>query len=91
MKGHSRRFKRAPASSALPPAMSISVCAAHDYPSRAVTTAGLLGRWQNRRNEWRSPAALAYLSTAGTMRFGNQPRRRGLCTGALRLTGLFPV
>ena len=39
----------------------------------------------------RSPAALAYLSTAGTMRFGNRPRRRGVCIGALRLTGLFPV
>jgi hypothetical protein len=42
VKGYSRHFRRAPASSALPPAMSISVCAAHDYPSRAVTTAGLL-------------------------------------------------
>ena len=30
-------------------------------------------------------------STAGTMRFGNQPHRRGVCTGASRLTGLFPV
>jgi hypothetical protein len=29
------------------------------------------------------------LSTAGTMRYGNQPHRRGVCTGALRLTGPF--
>jgi hypothetical protein len=31
------------------------------------------------------------LSTADTMRCGNQRRRRDLCTGAMRLTGLFPV
>ena len=47
------------------------LCAARDYPWRAVP--------------------LRWLSTAGTMRFGNQPHRRGLCTGAVRLTGLFPV
>ena len=95
MKGHSRRFRRAP--SALPPAMSISVCAARDYPSRAVTTAGLwpltgppkrMARYRNARN---SPAALAYPSTGGNIRFGNQPRRRGLYIGALRSTQLFPV
>jgi hypothetical protein len=37
------------------------------------------------------PARSPTLSTAGTMRFGNQPHRRGVCIGALRLTGLFPV
>ena len=31
----------------------------------------------------------ALLSTGGTMRFGNQPHRRGVCTGALRLTAPF--
>jgi hypothetical protein len=43
--------------------------------------------WLRASRSARSPA----LSTAGTMRFGNQPHRRGVCTGALRLTGLFPV
>jgi hypothetical protein len=30
-------------------------------------------------------------STAGTTRLCNQPHRPGVCTGALRLTGLFPI
>ena len=36
------------------------------------------------------PSSPMMFSTAGTMRFGNQPLRRGVCIGALRLTGLFP-
>ena len=38
-----------------------------------------------------SAAALAYPSTAGTTRLCNQPHRPDVCTGASKLTGLFPV